>query len=296
VIDSTLGGREDFGSALMNLVTVAVGVIVGTGIILIALLAQLLEWRNRLDNYPTLKKFAEAKLLRVVLLIFAIGLLAGVLEEANQVRELLERPPAVQKPPLPINIQGLCQGVNVVPKRPDPSTAGVSGNKVTGNSNVLGTISQRGKNNIAQQGSGNSATINAIPPARRIKPEDSASMLPALTASKPTVKVRAVAGDNEAQQLGVDIYNTLKAAGWTMQNPVVMSFFKVGGPVEPGVTVFVHGEPVVSSTQVSLPANDPRMALANLFRKANVSVVFEPQMDTPEGLLDIQVGPAPNPD
>jgi hypothetical protein len=230
------------------------------------------------------------------LLIFGIGVLAGVLEEINGVREALERPPAAQKPPLPINVQGLCGSGNAVPAQPNRPTAGVSGNKVAGSNNVLGTITQQGKNSIAQQGIVNTATINAIPPPRRIKPEDITSMLPNLMASKSTVNVRAVGGDNEAQQLGVDIYGTLKAAGWTMQNPIVISFIKVGGPVEPGVTVFIHGDPVSSTTQVSLPNNDPRMALANLLRKSNIAVSFVPQMTTPEGLLDIQVGPAPNPD
>jgi hypothetical protein len=280
----------------MNLFALVVSGIVGTVLILTALLAQVLEWRDRLEKYPTLKKLTEAKVLRVLLLIFGIGLLAGVLEETNRIREALERPPVAPKPPLPINAQSLCGNNAMVPAQPGHGTTGVSGNKVAGNSNVLGTITQQGKNNIAQQGSGNTATINAVPPARRIKPEASSSMLPDLMASKPTVNVRAVTGDNEAQQLGVDIYATLKSAGWTMQNPIVMSFIKVGGPVEPGVTVFFRGAPVTSNTQLSLPNSDPKMALANLLRKSDVTVNFVPQLDTPEGFLDIQVGPAPNPD
>jgi hypothetical protein len=278
----------------MNLFVVILSGAVGAVVLLLGLLAQVLEWTDKLEKYPALKKFAEAKALRVVLLVVGIGLLAGVLEEANRVREALERPPAQQKVQPPTNPQADCN--NAVPASPNRGGAGVSGNKVVGKDNVLGTVTQQGKNNIAQQGNGNNATINAVPPPRRIASADSAAMLPMLMASKPTVNVRAPMGDNEAQQLGVDIYSTLKAARWTMQNPIVMSFTKVGGPVEPGVTVFIHGAPVTGTSQLTLPDTDPKMALANLLRKSGISVNFVPQLDTPEGIMDIQVGPAPNPD
>jgi hypothetical protein len=52
----------------MNFFAGVVAITVGTVILLIALLAQVLEWRTKLDKHPTLKKLAEAKLLRLVLL------------------------------------------------------------------------------------------------------------------------------------------------------------------------------------------------------------------------------------
>ncbi len=80
---------------------------------------------------------------------------------------------------------------------------------------------------------------------RRIKPEGSAIVMPMLAASRARVNVRAPAGDNEGQQLGIDIYGTLKVAGWTMENPIVMSFMNIGGPVEPGIPSYtdIHLSP-----------------------------------------------------
>jgi hypothetical protein len=85
--------------------------------------------------------------------------------------------------------------------------------------------------------------------------------------------------------------NLLKNSGWTMQNLIVMSAMKVGGPFEPGVVIYRHGDPV--STSISLPNGDPLLALKALFEKTQLKFMFSQRMGTPEGVIDIEVGPAP---
>jgi hypothetical protein len=77
-----------------------------------------LEWLHRLEKYPTIKKFVEAKALRAALLIVAIILLFGVFQDINAVREALNVPPSSPKtPPAPIIVkEGARAGSILVPK------------------------------------------------------------------------------------------------------------------------------------------------------------------------------------
>ena len=263
-----------------------------------AIIGELLSWTDKLEKHPRLKKYAEAKALRAVLFFVAISLLAVVLRDVNGIREALNAPPSRQRPPAQVNLQDLVPRTAIqsakAPATARPNNSGVSGSAIGGHDNaVAGSIIQQGRNNVAQNGINNTATINDIPPERRIKPEASTSVMPMLAASRARVNVRAPLGDNEAQQLGLDIYDTLRAAGWVMENRIVMSFEKIGGPVEPGITLFIHGEPVTETKEVRLPDGDPLLSLKALFEKAGLEFGSVPQLTTPEGLIDIQVGPAP---
>jgi hypothetical protein len=263
-----------------------------------AVISELLSWTDRLEKHPRLKKFSEAKALRAVLFFVSIGLLAVVLRDVNGIREALNAPPPRQRPPAQVNLKDLAREATIQsPKAAAtarPNNGGISSRAIAGHDNPLvGSIYQQGRNNVAQNGNNNTTTINDIPPERRIKPEDSASVMPMLEASRARVNVRAPSGDNEAQQLGLDIYGTLKAAGWTMENQIVLSFISVGGPVDPGITLFIHGEPVTGIKEVQLPNGHPLLSLKALFEKAGLKFVAVPQLTTPENLIDIQVGPAP---
>jgi hypothetical protein len=267
-------------------------------LIFVAVIGELLSWTDKLEKHPQLKKYSEAKALRAVLFFVSIGLLAAVLRDVNGIREALNAPPLRLRPPAQVNLGDLAPNTTTqsekAPATVRPNNSGISRSRIAGHDNaVVGSIIQQGRNNVAQNGNYNTTTINDLPPERRIKPEDSASVLPMLASSPARVNVRAPTGDNEAQQLGLDIYGTLKSAGWTMENRIVMSFINVGGPVDPGITLFIHGEPVTGMKEVQLPNGHPLLSLKALFEKAGLKFVAVPQLTTPEDLIDIQVGPAP---
>jgi len=172
-----------------------------------AIIGELLSWTDKLEKHPRLKKYAEAKALRAVLFFVAISLLAVVLRDVNGIREALNAPPSRQRPPAQVNLQDLVPRTAIqsakAPATARPNNSGVSGSAIGGHDNaVAGSIIQQGRNNVAQNGINNTATINDIPPERRIKPEASTSVMPMLAASRARVNVRAPLGDNEAQQLG----------------------------------------------------------------------------------------------
>jgi hypothetical protein len=110
------------------------------------------------------------------------------------------------------------------------------------------------------------------------------------------VRILAPEGDNEAQQLGVDFYETFKAAHWHMNDPIVMSFREIGAPIPSDVIVFDHGEPVTTPTPVLtiLQPGDPGIGLKAFLIQTGFKFHFERRLGTPEGIIDIQIGPNPN--
>jgi hypothetical protein len=74
---------------------------------------------------------------------------------------------------------------------------------------------------------------------------------------------------------------------------IVMSAMKVGGPFEPGVVVYFHGQPVTSNTSISLPSGHPLLVLQTLFQKAQLKFMMASKLDVPEDLIQVEVGPAP---
>jgi hypothetical protein len=259
-----------------------------------SVIAQSLEWLGKIEKYPWLKKIVEARVLRVILLCLSIGLFATVLMDVDAIRVRLSSPPPRPSAPAPINPKDLsCTSIQIA--KPAPATnnnSGVVGSKVSGHDNsVVGSINQNGRNNIAQTGPNSTATINDMPPERRIKADLAPSLGLILASSRGRVDVVAMAGNNEAQQLGADIYALLKSSGWTMEHSIVMSAMKVGGPFEPGILIYRHGEPV--ATVLSLQNGDPLLVLKAFFEKAQLKFGFSQRLDVPEGVIAIEVGPAP---
>jgi hypothetical protein len=84
---------------------------------------------------------------------------------------------------------------------------------------------------------------NFGPIVRRILPEERPALIEILEHGTATVSIMAPVGDNNCQQLGVDLYETFKAAKWKMKDPIVLSFEHIGGPVEPDIMVSAHGTP-----------------------------------------------------
>jgi hypothetical protein len=278
-----------------NLMATITSFVVSVCLIAFSIFCALLDWTEKLNKYPRLKKLGEARIPRTILLFSALGLLAVVLHDLNEVLDKMNAPPLHQPAPAPINLKELAPFTAAQIAKPShPGNSGISSSTIAGHDNaVAGSVNQSGRNNIAQTGPNSSATINEVPPERRIKPDVVTSAGPVLAASRARVNVIVMAGDNEAQQLGVDIYNLLKNSGWTMENQIVVSAMKVGGPFEPGVVIYRHGEPVTTETTVSLPAGHPLLALRAFFEKAQLKYTAQQRMGTPEGVIDIEVGPSP---
>ncbi len=138
----------------------------------------------------------------------------------------------------------------------------------------------------------NPTVNNYVPPDRKIISTDREALRAILRkGNQQSVNVAAPPGDNEAQRLGVQIYSLLQESGWTMKNPIVMSYQIVGGPTDYGITVFTHGEPVASMT--TLPDNHPLLLLKQLFSKENLQYHFEARLGTPSDVIDIQIGTVP---
>jgi hypothetical protein len=83
---------------LTNVVTVVLISI----IVIIEIIAQVFDWSDRLEKHPRIKKFVEAKILRVSLLLAAVCILAPVWNDLDKIRKELNNPPPRQAPPLPI--------------------------------------------------------------------------------------------------------------------------------------------------------------------------------------------------
>lgn len=215
----------------MNLLTVVIGAIVGTAIILLTLLAQVLEWRDRLEKYPTLKKIVEAKVLRVVLLVFAIGLLAGVLEEINQVREALDKPPAVQKPPLQISIESLC-GDSGAAGKAKPNKAGTP-QTVINAPNGFGITG----------GNVTNPTVNNFAPPERHLDTQQVVQLTAFAATLPDTSSYLVfedVTDKEAQQYAYQIWKIFDSQGKAARLGEGLSWG--GQPMPEGIYVLIHDQ------------------------------------------------------
>jgi hypothetical protein len=146
---------------LTNTITL-VGAIV---LVIYAIVTTALEWLHRLETYPTIRKFVEAKTLRAALLIVAIILLFGVFQDINAVREALNAPPPNPKAPSAPIISNEEAPANLgnIAKNPTKSDVHVS-NKSSGNGSP--GLAQSGQNNIAQVGDNNQATINPEPPEK----------------------------------------------------------------------------------------------------------------------------------
>ena len=135
---------------MMQLVTFIAALI----LVLFGVIGQVLEWVGKLDNHPFIKKFVEAKVLRVALLIVTLLLLSEVFIDLNEVREGLNHPPPAQKPPLPLTAQDLCPS----PAQTPPSSKPSSSKAMSGGIKIHGSVTQKGQ--INQIGPNSQATIN----------------------------------------------------------------------------------------------------------------------------------------
>jgi len=91
----------------MPLPNMAITLVVALLIVIIVVFGEILEWMDKLEKYPGLKKFAEAKVLRVSLLVVAILALGAVMNDLNGIRDSLKTPPPSPKAPRPLTANEL---------------------------------------------------------------------------------------------------------------------------------------------------------------------------------------------
>jgi len=88
-------------------------------------------------------------------------------------------------------------------------------------------------------GNSNQANVNCTA-VRRLTPAEKAQLIENLRQAPPgTVTVWAV---ETGQSLAGDIYDALKQAGWSMQDPDVQTMF-LGARMREDIDVFIHADP-----------------------------------------------------
>jgi len=107
-----------------------------------------------------------------------------------------------------------------------------------------GSINTGPCSNVQIGGQGNQATTNCET-SRSLTPEEKTQFIKSLRQGPPgTVTVWAV---ESSQNLGMEIYDALKVAGWQMQEPEVQMML-LAEPMHEDIDVFVHGDPGETGT------------------------------------------------
>lgn len=105
--------------------------------------------------------------------------------------------------------------------------------------NQVGNITQAPCSVTQIGGQGNQATTNCVT-VRSLTPQEKAELVENLKKGPPGIAT--VWAVETGQNLGMEIYDALKAAGWQMQEPEVQMMF-IKNPMHEDIDVFVHGEP-----------------------------------------------------
>ena len=118
-------------------------------------------------------------------------------------------------------------------------------------------------------------------------------MIDALSKHPARIIVHAPVNNNEASRLATDLHEVLEKSGWDMQNEPVGYLIAIG-PMEEGVLIKVHGEPVSPGQLVTFSSDDPAAILGHRLEQLNiVPIKAQRYRDIKEGTIQILVGPQP---
>jgi len=209
--------------------TIKIGIAIA--LVLIAIIGKAFWYSEWLEKHQNIKKIAESRTTYVILLIVAIGLLAGVFQDINAVREALNVPPPSPKaPPPPIFVvQELAPHVSR-----EKASKSVSSSKPPIQIN-------NAPNGIAIGGGTvtNPTVNNFVPPSRSLEGLDRTNLVNALSLTKSKAIVRYPVSDNEASHFAQKISGILKDAGWEVVGDLPIP---ITGDFPPGLRVGFHGE------------------------------------------------------
>ncbi|MGD1210941.1 MAG: hypothetical protein ABR973_06240 [Candidatus Acidiferrales bacterium] len=127
-------------------------------------------------------------------------------------------------------------------------------------------------------------------PPRRIPPDKRDEIVALLGRRPAKASVVAIADNAEAFDLAQDLYDVLKAAGWTMVDETVSVFMVVGRP-ERGMMIKVHGETVPPGVPFQIPNESPGGTLLQGLQVLNMMPQVNAQRypDMPENEVRIEV-------
>jgi hypothetical protein len=152
------------------------------------------------------------------------------------------------KPPTEQPANSVEQKTDQIPQKNNSASKLLSSNKppkkttTPSNDNrgsVGGSITQGPCSNLQIGGSNNQATANCGN-VRSLTQEEKTQLVENLRQAPPGVAT--VWAVDSGQKLGMDIYDSFRAAGWQMQEPKIQIMF-ITEPTIEDIDVFVHGEP-----------------------------------------------------
>jgi hypothetical protein len=115
------------------------------------------------------------------------------------------------------------------------------------------------------------------------------SAIAVLSAHPAKINVAALSGDEEAVQLGQQLYSTFSKAGWTMMDTGIGSVMLIGPPSY-GVSISYHGEkPGADQKSVETPLSTPLRALAVALQSSGLKLIANPSPNIPEDTFQLVV-------